>query len=309
MSASELAYLDVTDCYLQTLGGRPASGALNYDIYSKTSSASTYSQRSQGEFCPNAVLAADVGRAVTSTITYGSEVDIDLVTVGGYAYLNDEAVAITAINTSTKSLTVNRGVLDTVPTSHAAGSRIWFADGAQGVDPTEYAAGETVNARLLTVTGKGTLALASAPTDSLAMNRRQNRPYPPGNVKINNVAYPAVAKGDLVISWAHRDRLSQTVTLVPQTNGNIGPEAGVTYTLRIYGEAGSLRRTYTGLTGTSQTYTLADDTADSGLGRPNAALRIELESNRSGVISLQKHSIAFERAGYGLHYDKYYGGI
>lgn len=309
MSASELAYLDATDCYLQTLGARPASGALNYDIYSKTSSASTYSQRSQGEFCPNAVLAADVGRAVTSTITYGSEVDIDLVTVGGYAYLNDEAVAITAINTSTKSLTVNRGVLDTVPTSHAAGSRIWFADGAQGVDPTEYAAGETVNARLLTVTGKGTLALASAPTDSLAMNRRQNRPYPPGNVKINNVAYPAVAKGDLVISWAHRDRLSQTVTLVPQTNGNIGPEASVTYTLRIYGEAGSLRRTYTGLTGTSQNYTLADDTADSGLGRPNAALRIELESNRSGVISLQKHSITFERAGYGLHYDKYYGGI
>ena len=54
---------------------------------------------------------------------------------------------------------------------------------------------------------------------------------------------------------------------------------------------------------------LADDTADSGLGRPNAALRIELEANRSGVISLQKHSIAFERAGYGLHYNDYYGGI
>ncbi|HXF07487.1 MAG TPA: phage tail protein [Candidatus Acidoferrales bacterium] len=309
MTASELAYLDATDCYLQTLGGRPASGALNYDLYSKTSSASTYNLRGQGEFCPHAVLAADVGQAVTSTLTYHSEVDIDLVAVGSYAYLDDEVVAVTAINTTTKSLTVNRGVLDTVPVAHASGSRIWFADGFQGVDPTEYAAGETVNARLLTVTGKGTLALASAPTDSLAMNRRQNRPYPPGNVKINNVAYPAVAKGDLVISWAHRDRLSQTVSLVPQTNGNIGPEAGVTYTLRIYGEAGSLRRTYSGLTGTSQTYTLADDTADSGLGRPNAALRIELESNRSGVISLQKHSIAFERAGYGLSYDKYYGGI
>ncbi|PKN58088.1 MAG: copper-translocating P-type ATPase [Deltaproteobacteria bacterium HGW-Deltaproteobacteria-14] len=122
--------------------------------------------------------------------------------------------------------------MDTVPTSHAAGSRIWFADGAQGVDPTEYAAGETVNARLLTVTGKGTLALASAPTDSLAMNRRQNRPYPPGNVKINNVAYPAVAKGDLVISWAHRDRLlligAAALTLpllAPMVLGLLGVEA------------------------------------------------------------------------------------
>lgn len=309
MSASELAYLDATDCFLQTLGGRPAAGAINYEIHSKTSSASTYNERGQGEFAPHAVLGSDIGQTVTSTLTYHSEVDIDLVAVGSYAYLNDEAVAITAINASAKTLTVNRGVLDTVPVAHAASSRIWFADGFQGIDATEYAVGETVNARLLTVTGKGTLALASAPTDSLAMNRRQNRPYPPGNLRINGTAYPSVVKGDLAISWSHRDRLSQTVSLTAQNAGNIGPESGVTYTLRIYGEAGSLRRTYSGLTGTSQTYTLANDEADSGLGRPNALLRIELEANRSGVTSLQKHSVSFERAGYGLHYDKYYGGI
>lgn len=309
MSASELAYLDATDCFLQTIGGRPAAGAINYEIHSKTSSASTYNERGQGEFAPHAVLASDIGQAVTSTLTYHSEVDIDLVAVSSYAYLNDEAVAITAINTAARTVTVNRGVLDTVPVAHAAGSRIWFADGFQGIDPTEYAVGETINARLLTVTGKGTLALASAPTDSLAMNRRQNRPYPPGNVRINAAVYPATVKGDLAISWSHRDRLSQTVNLTAQSVGNIGPESSVTYTLRIYGEAGSLRRTYSGLTGTSQTYTLANDEADSGLGRPNAQLRIELEANRSGVASLQKHSVSFERAGYGLHYDKYYGGI
>jgi hypothetical protein len=309
MSAAELAYLDATDCFLQTLGGRPAPGAINYEIHSKTSSASTYNERGQAEFAPHAVLASDTGQAVTGTLTYHSEVDIDLVAVGSYAYLNDEAVAITAINSAARTLTVNRGVLDTVPVGHAAGSRIWFADGFQGIDPTEYAVGETVNARLLTVTGKGTLALTSAPTDSLAMNRRQNRPYPPGNLKINGAAYPSVVKGDLAIGWSHRDRLSQTVSLTVQSAGNIGPESGVTYTLRIYGEAGSLRRTYSGLTGTSQTYTLANDEADSGLGRPNAQLRIELEANRSGVTSLQKHSVSFERAGYGLHYDKYYGGI
>lgn len=309
MSASELAYLDATDCFLQTLGGRPAAGAINYEIHSKTSSASTYNERGQGEFAPHAVLASENGQAITGTLTYHSEVDIDLVAVGSYAYLNDEAVAITAINAAARTVTVNRGVLDTVPVAHAAGSRIWFADGFQGIDPTEYAVGETVNARLLTVTGKGTLALASAPTDSLAMNRRQNRPYPPGNLRINGTAYPSVVKGDLAISWSHRDRLSQTVSLTAQSAGNIGPESGVTYTLRIYGESGSLRRTYSGLTGTSQTYTLANDEADSGLGRPNAQLRIELEANRAGVLSLQKHSVSFERAGYGLHYDKYYGGI
>ena len=309
MTASELAYLDATDCYMQTLGGRPASGALNYDLYSKTSSASTYNPRGQGEFAPHAVLASDIGQGVTSTLTYHSEVDIDLVSVGSYAYLNDEAVEITAINPAARTLTVNRGVLDTVPVAHAAGSLIWFADGFQGVDPTEYAVGETVNVRLLTVTGKGTLALASAPTDSIVMQRRQNRPYPPGNLRINGAAYPPVVAGDLTISWSHRDRLIQTASLTAQSAGDIGPETGVTYTLRIYGEDGSMRRTYSDITGTSQVYTMANDEADSGLGRPNAQLRIELESNRFGVTSMQKHSVSIERAGYGLHYGKYYGGI
>ena len=309
LSAAELAYLDATDCFLQVLGGRPAAGALHYEIQSKTSSASTYDARGQGEFAPHAVLAAAVGQAVTSTLTYGSEVDLDLVAVGSYAYLEDEVVALTALNPSAKTLTVSRGVLDSVPLAHAAGSRLWLADGFQGLDPTEYAVGETVNARLLTVTGRGTLALASAPTDSLTMSRRQNRPYPPGNLKVNGIAYPSVAQGDLAVSWAHRDRLSQTASLIAQSAGNIGPESGVTYTLRIYGESGSLRRTYSDLTGTSQIYTLAQDAADSGLGRPNAQLRLELEASRAGVTSAQKHSVSFERAGYGLRYDQYYGGI
>lgn len=309
MSAADLDYLDPTDCYLQTLAGRPTPGAMNYELNSKTSSSSVYTPRAQAEFCPTAVLGADLIQEVASTTFYHSELDIDLVSVGSYAYIDNEVVQVTAINTAIQSLTLTRGVMDTVPVPHSAGAQIWFADGSQGVDPTEYASGETVNVRMLTTTGKGTLALNSAPTDSLTMNRRQDRPYPPGNVRINNVRYPQAAKNDLVISWAHRDRLSQTVSLIAQTNGNVGPEPGVTYTLRVYGEAGSLRRTYNGLTGTSQTYTLADDTADSGLGRPNAALRIELETNRSGVISLQKQSIAFDRAGYGLHYNDYYGGI
>lgn len=309
MSDADLDYLDPTDCYLQTLAGRPTQGAMNYELNSKTSSRSVYTTRAQAEFCPTAVLGSDLIQEVTSTPFYHSDLDIDLVNTGTYAYINNEVVLLTAINTATQSLTLTRGVMDTVPVPHSAGALIWFVDGSQGVDPTEYALGETVHVRMLTNTGKGTLALTSAPTDSLTMNRRQDRPYPPGNVRINNLRYPQVVKNDLVISWAHRDRLSQTISLIAQTNGNIGPEPNVTYTLRIYGETGSLRRTYSALTGTNQIYRLADDTAESGLGRPNAPLRIELEVNRAEIISLQKHSIAFERAGYGLHYSKYYGGI
>ena len=50
-----------------------------------------------------------------------------------------------------------------------------------------------------------------------------------------------------------------------------------------------------GLTGTRQSYSLAEDTKDSNLGRPNARLRIELEAQRNEFTSLQKHNITLKK--------------
>ena len=49
------------------------------------------------------------------------------------------------------------------------------------------------------------------------------RPYPPGNVKVNNVMWPTTMLGQIALTWAHRDRMQQTVYLVTQAEGNIGP--------------------------------------------------------------------------------------
>ncbi|WLQ13323.1 phage tail protein [Hahella aquimaris] len=309
MAPAELAYLDASDCYLQALVARPAPGALNYELHSKSHTAPNYQRREQGEFCPTAVLVEPLGAQVESIVMVKDERDLDLVEVGGYAYMNDEVVAVTAIDLSARSLTLLRGVLDTVPTSHEAGGRLWFAEGFQGTDSTDYAAGEKVDARLLTTTGKGTLPLISAPTDSIVMGRRQNRPYPPGNLRINGKAYPKAMSGDLSLTWSHRDRLSQTVDLAPQSRGDIGPEPGVTYHLHVYGENGKLLRTYANLTGTAQRYPLAQEMVDAGMERPNGRLRFELEATRGGLASWRKHNLSIDRAGYGLHYDHYYGGL
>jgi hypothetical protein len=85
----------------------------------------------------------------------------------------------------------------------------------------------------------------------------------------------------------------QTVSHNRQDEGNIGPEAGVTYTLRLYDETDVLRRTVTGLTGTS--YTWSTEVADCGLGRLNTSLRVELESVRGTVVSLNKWNLTVER--------------
>lgn len=70
-------------------------------------------------------------------------------------------------------------------------------------------------------------------------------------MKINGAAYPAVVTGTMNLTWAHRDRLQQTASFIKQDAGNIGPEDGQTYTLRLYDEGDQLKRTETGLTVTA----------------------------------------------------------
>ena len=87
--------------------------------------------------------------------------------------------------------------------------------------------------------------------------------------------------GEVVVSWAHRDRLTQADQLIDTLAGDIGPEAGVSYRLRIYGN-GALRRTVSDLTGTTYTYTAALEQADGG---PFSRISVALSAVRGNVES------------------------
>ena len=150
---------------------------------------------------------------------------------------------------------------------------------------------------------------SAATADSYTFAGRMIRPYPPGNVRVNNVMWPTAILGQMALTWAHRDRMQQSVYLVTQSEGNIGPEAGVTCTVRFYNENNSLQKTVTGLTTTAWTYLTADEATDSGLGRINGKFKVEIEAVRASYTSWQKQTRSIERAGYGLNYGKYYGGI
>jgi hypothetical protein len=80
-------------------------------------------------------------------------------------------------------------------------------------------------------------------------------PLPPENVLINGARYPADISGQYTISWAPNPREHM---YGPAVSGN------ETYTLRLYDETDTLRRTVTGITGNS--YTWSTEVADSGLG-------------------------------------------
>src|SRR5690606_12288668 len=100
-----------------------------------------------------------------------------------------------------------------------------------------WAAGETLAIRLLPETGRGTLAFTLAPEDSVTLDRRGIRPLPPGRVQANGRYAPdvdALIADDLVLTWTHRDRLTQTSpVIVDHTASSIGPEPGVGYAIEV----------------------------------------------------------------------------
>ena len=269
--------LPATAGFVLCTGAKPLSAAVNAQLW--TDSGGGYSQYGHVDFCPTCLLSGSLGKTDTSIgITAG--IDLSDVEVGGYAILGDEVIRVDGVGAST--LTVGRGCLDTVPQTHSGGERIYFADTFADGDYVEYAQHEAVHVRMLTTTPQGVLALSAAPTDTVTMTARLSRPYPPGQFRINGGYYPSSVSGDVTVSWAHRDRLQQTVDVIDHTAGNIGPEAGTTYTVRYYSGA-TLVKEVTGISGTSNTC-VATELA--GV----TSLRVDLFSVRGGLASHQTHT-------------------
>jgi hypothetical protein len=294
LGQSAVSALDVNAGYLLTAAARPQGLALNYALETRVGSAD-YASAGNGEWTPTGVLAAAIGPGDTS-ITLAAPVDMTLVAVGQAAWLNGEIVRVASIDGAGTGLTLGRGCADTVPRAHPSGARLFAYQVLSGVDPIEYATGEAVQARIRTRTTGGLLETASSPTVTTTMAQRASRPYPPGGLRLNSVAYPVSITGALTVSWVHRDRPGQSDQLIDTSVGSIGPEAGTTYTVTLYGNDGTtVRRTASGLTGTSYAWTT--ETADCGFspGVLNSSVRVRVKAVRGGIDSWQEHDYTVTR--------------
>jgi len=303
-SQALISELDPMAGFVTSQATKPSFDAISYNLLTKPAGGE-YVLRSTGSFSPTAILQESAGQEVQSTWQISDGLLLSNVTIGQFAIIDDEYVQVTDLQTT--QMTVKRGVLDTVPTFHAAGATIWFAEEASALDFTQWASGTTVYGVQLPLTGKGTLAIEAAEADSLVINRRWYRPYPPGNFKVNGEFWPTgQAVGDIVLTWSHRDRTQQLSGYLAQDATSIGPEVGTTYTVRVYNRAGAVVRTVTGLTGTTWTYDSSMESADV----PGAAYKIELTSVRDGVESWQPQFIFIvrEAVGWGYNWGNFWSG-
>lgn len=216
-----------------------------------------------------------------------------------YAYLGDEIIQITAINGSTNEATVVRGLFDTTPAVHAAGTPIYMM-GSGGtefvVDQTEREDGEITTYRLLAKTSRGWFDYGSATNANYTMDGRYVRPYPPGSVTINGGFFPVEITGDVTVQWSHRDRVAQEDIPVDWfDSGDTGPEANTTYNVRLYDAdaAYELIEEKTGQTGKSVTF--SESTEFDLRGAVATRIMVVVETVRDGYTCLQPFSFELDR--------------
>jgi len=216
--------------YASIAGTKPSGDALNAQVYYRTGSDS-YLLEETKRFAPSALLTADVGILDVSFPIQWQRGSIH-VDPGMWGIIDSEIIRIDAVGVD--SLTVGRGCLDTVPVQHSADAVIILLSDFLATINTKYFNGNSVDLKMLPSTPKGKLPIADAPEQTVLMDSRMIRPYPPGKFRINSESEPELLVGDLSLSWVHRDRTQQLEEQILDTEDtDIGPETGTTYSTEI----------------------------------------------------------------------------
>jgi len=287
--------LDADAGFLLVAAQKPSNDALDYELLVRDSPTADLIADGRGYFTPTATLAETMPlNAAEQIVDLANIVNLNQVAVNTYAMVGSEILKVTAVDITNSRVTLARGVLDTVPAAHSITNRIWFIESLSYMVGNEYTATNEPGVKILPRTAKGQYAEGSATAyNADAFDSRAIRPYPPGNLKINTVSYPSTFTGQPTLTWTHRDRTQQITELVEHDAADIGPEAGVTYTLKIYDEDNVLVRTEPGLTGTSYEYTEANELSDCG--ELQDQLRFVLYAVRDGYDSWQQYDITVPR--------------
>ncbi len=278
ITSADMATLASDAGFILAMAQRPSSG-INYGLYT-AADGETLTAQGFGDWCPSALVVEAADRSDTA-FTLSGDTDLDAVALGTLALWDDELVRVDAIDVEALTVTLGRGCGDTVPQPHAAAARLWLMDDGSATDSREYAAGETVHAKLLTRTSSAELALVDASEVTVGMDSRAWRPYPPAKVRVEaDVPDGSAQTETMTVTWAHRDRLLQADQLIDNEAASIGPETNTRYTLQVRNDSTDAL--------ILEATDLGAPTADILLTADHAALRIELFSTRDGFDSWQR---------------------
>lgn len=191
--------------YVAAIAAKPQNNSLNALLYTD-GGVGEFEQVSRLDYCDILQLDQPTNETASAFVVTGSLTQT--ANSNNLILLNGELMGFVAFDDATKVLTVKRGVLDTVPKKHSSGSLFVFDLPDVAFDSTQYAQSEIIEAQVLTTTPSGIQELSTG--TAIEIQSRAIRPYPPANVKINDVFMPLHIDGDLQLTWSDRNRSQQT---------------------------------------------------------------------------------------------------
>ena len=302
LTEAERASLTGDETFVYLMGAQPTLLSPNYDVYTGDPTTGL-SVKGQGIWTPLGELNGAID-ALTNSGTVDAITSLAGIVPTDLMMIDNEVMQVITFNSTTGAIQFSRGCLDTIPATHADNAQVWFFSKGVGSDTTRYAENLTLAGRVLTRTSAGVLPIASATQVSYTTVGRHSRPYPPGLVKVNTVDYrtpPATVYPNFIVSWAHRNKVTQADQIRNQQSTSVTPPVGVTYTIRIYRRSdNALLTTITGLTGTSWQ---CNDTVWITIGR-TAQINVRLWSVEAGVESWQNYTIPLDVSedGFGMNF-------
>lgn len=286
---------------------KPTPQSMGYDL-AISPNGGNFAINGTGEFIPMGELEGGISYLDTEILlTKASlldEVEVPFPLMIGGDRAAGEIVNVTEMEMRGENdalLTVERGVYDTVPQQHYNGKVAWFYRDSIGTDAVEYVAGDVIDGKCLPWTfSGGRFDINLAPIDEVVMDWRYWRPYAPGHVLVNGDRWytvHALTKDApvLQITWTHRDRAGQQDVMVSHDDGNVGPEPGQRYWIKVYNDRGELVRSESGINATGYNYLWAQAMQDLGFTENHDGssypITIELWSQREGFESWQYYRI------------------
>lgn len=260
-----------------------------YNVIEKPDTERQFQFNLSGPSTPSGVL----GKAVIPEVW--TNIQLDVASMSGLLFIAENSFVVmgsgkdaeicwlTAIG-GDGVVTLDRGVLDTHPRAWPIGTRVYFP-GEQYLTIDEIARplGSTRKVAVAMQSQIDVMPVANAQIVTVPTDARQGRPYPPQNIRFNDVLFPEqldASQGNVIqVTWSNRNRLLQvTEDVLRWDAGNVFPEAGTTVNLTLR-QNGTVVAEATGVSGTS--YNFYVDGLSSG------QMSIEVWTERDGLDSYQ----------------------
>ncbi len=204
----------------------------------------------KNQFVPTCVTSVELNY-LDDTVYFTNASQMDLVGSSYIGIIDDEIVAVGDVDVKHGSVSIARGMFDTVPQKHDAGSVMFFFNfGNTGLyNSNTFTAGD-YKFKLPYTSDNGEQDLVDTDKIDVTFDSRAYRPYPPACVKIGNDFFPDLKQYDLFynsqLSWKTRNRLTQVTdqyTLWTDTT-NITAESNTYYEITMSNKSGSISYVY-----------------------------------------------------------------